>query len=420
MVQTISARQSDCCLASCVRRKYEAHAQFANTAAPGTAPTMRSMPVLGRSGPSSRRCVGCQVAHPGSRPGPRCPAPAANASALLPGSFEQRRNRRPITGVAVADLLHHRGRKRRPPRTFSRYSSISSAGAPARRAPAAVTACFMDGIRAPSGPPPSRGPTGVSGRMPWPRLKIWPGRVPVRFSSSCTGLSVPAVAQTRAAGSIVPCTATGKLISIPGLVDVDPPVDAHHVAPGSMQFAEEARHASAAKCDHRNAAVERQPLNQRSARVRRNIAHIIVRTQRAGQESNTWMALAPRFTCIDAERPEQSTSLPISGATASRRCTFNCLVIQEAARAAAFDHVAASVNGAPTKPINRHLSGPATSPNRTGGLADVAQIVRIGDRERIHVVSKCAQDVDLRTLAGGVVKVFGPIRLRPAAAVGEK
>ena len=27
---------------------------------------------------------------------------------------------------------------------------------------------------------------GVSGRMPWPKLKIWPGRVPVRFSSSKT------------------------------------------------------------------------------------------------------------------------------------------------------------------------------------------------------------------------------------------
>jgi hypothetical protein len=26
--------------------------------------------------------------------------------------------------------------------------------------------------------------TGVSGRMPWPRLKIWPGRAPVRLSSS--------------------------------------------------------------------------------------------------------------------------------------------------------------------------------------------------------------------------------------------
>ena len=28
--------------------------------------------------------------------------------------------------------------------------------------------------------------TGVSGRIPWPRLKMCPGRVPVRFSSSCT------------------------------------------------------------------------------------------------------------------------------------------------------------------------------------------------------------------------------------------
>src|ERR1039457_844416 len=28
--------------------------------------------------------------------------------------------------------------------------------------------------------------TGVSGRIPWPRLKMWPGRVPVRFSNSCT------------------------------------------------------------------------------------------------------------------------------------------------------------------------------------------------------------------------------------------
>src|ERR1019366_8691516 len=28
--------------------------------------------------------------------------------------------------------------------------------------------------------------TGVSGRMPWPRLKMWPGRLPVRLSSSCT------------------------------------------------------------------------------------------------------------------------------------------------------------------------------------------------------------------------------------------
>ena len=26
--------------------------------------------------------------------------------------------------------------------------------------------------------------TGVSGRMPWPRLKMWPGRVPVRRSRS--------------------------------------------------------------------------------------------------------------------------------------------------------------------------------------------------------------------------------------------
>ncbi len=46
--------------------------------------------------------------------------------------------------------------------------------------------------------------TGVSGRMPWPRLKMWPGRVPVRRSRSCTLLRSSGSGANSATGSRLP------------------------------------------------------------------------------------------------------------------------------------------------------------------------------------------------------------------------
>src|SRR5581483_443870 len=46
--------------------------------------------------------------------------------------------------------------------------------------------------------------TGVSGRMPCPRLKMWPGRDPVRRRSSCTRAFNSGSGARRTAGSKLP------------------------------------------------------------------------------------------------------------------------------------------------------------------------------------------------------------------------
>jgi len=64
----------------------------------------------------------------------------------------------------------------------------------------------------------------------------------------------------------------------PGLVDIDAPVDAHYVAAGRVQFLEEACRAGS-EVDHGHAR-RANALDQR-ARIRRHVANIIVRAERA-------------------------------------------------------------------------------------------------------------------------------------------
>ncbi len=49
--------------------------------------------------------------------------------------------------------------------------------------------------------------TGVSGKIPCPRLKICPGLDPVRFSNSCTRARSSGIGAISTAGSRFPCTA---------------------------------------------------------------------------------------------------------------------------------------------------------------------------------------------------------------------
>ena len=119
---------------------------------------------------------------------------------------------------------------------------------------------------------------GVSGRIPWPRLKIWPGREPVRFSSSWTRIFQLGKRREQH-GRIQVALDRGAIADVhPGLVDVDAPIDPHHVAAGGVQFAEKSSRAGA-EVNHRNAGGA-DALDQRAG-IRRDIADIIVGAERA-------------------------------------------------------------------------------------------------------------------------------------------
>src|SRR5205814_9815047 len=64
----------------------------------------------------------------------------------------------------------------------------------------------------------------------------------------------------------------------PSLVDIDAPIDAHHIAARCVQFAEESRTAGS-KVNDRHAC-RPHTLNQ-GARIRGYESHVIVRTERA-------------------------------------------------------------------------------------------------------------------------------------------
>ena len=66
-----------------------------------------------------------------------------------------------------------------------------------------------------------------------------PGLDPVRFSSSCTRARSSGIGAISTAGSDCPAPPQARVADIhPRLVDIDAPVDAHHVAAGCVQFAE--------------------------------------------------------------------------------------------------------------------------------------------------------------------------------------
>src|SRR3990172_9014772 len=50
--------------------------------------------------------------------------------------------------------------------------------------------------------------TGVEGRTPWPRLKMWPGREPARVKTSSARRRTSSGGPRRTTGSRLPCTAT--------------------------------------------------------------------------------------------------------------------------------------------------------------------------------------------------------------------
>ena len=79
--------------------------------------------------------------------------------------------------------------------------------------------------------PASRIAGSVSGSTPWPRLKMWPGRPPLRRSTRGLRSATTSHGARHTAGSRLPCTA---LSPDPGAGHVErhPPVDAHDVGAG--------------------------------------------------------------------------------------------------------------------------------------------------------------------------------------------
>jgi hypothetical protein len=114
--------------------------------------------------------------------------------------------------------------------------------------------------------------------MPWPTLKMCPGRVPVRFSSSAIFIFSSGNGANRATGSRLPCHRRAIADVRPGLVDIDAPIHSHHVAAGRVQLAEEAGSARA-EVNHRHAGGA-DALDE-GARIGLHEAHVIVRPQRA-------------------------------------------------------------------------------------------------------------------------------------------
>ena len=74
--------------------------------------------------------------------------------------------------------------------------------------------------------------TGVPGRMPWPRLKTWPGRPPARRSTSSTPREQPLARREEQRRVEVALQRDAVAEPLARLVERRPPVDADHAAAG--------------------------------------------------------------------------------------------------------------------------------------------------------------------------------------------
>src|SRR5205807_7883452 len=126
----------------------------------------------------------------------------------LPGDLQHRRA--PSGGpVPLPDLLHQLRRRGPPPTEIqeigldvlqrvrtSECHQKDGGGHPARP----VARCTRSVTK-----PTASG--GVPGRMPWPRLKMWPGRPSARLTMSSTRRSISCSGAKSTTGSRFPCTA---------------------------------------------------------------------------------------------------------------------------------------------------------------------------------------------------------------------
>ena len=74
--------------------------------------------------------------------------------------------------------------------------------------------------------------TGVCCSTPWPRLKMWPGRLAAASSTSVARAAIVLRSTSRVIGSRLPCTARSCPTRVPAVGQVDAPVDTNHIATG--------------------------------------------------------------------------------------------------------------------------------------------------------------------------------------------
>ena len=125
--------------------------------------------------------------------------------------------------------------------------------------PARPSACTSSTTR-------SRIAGSVSGRTPWPRLKMWPGWSPA-CSSTARVSAVDHVPGGQAQGGIeVALDGDAGSDPSPGLVEGDPPVHAHHRAAGLGHRRQQLAGADAEE-DGGHVRVGRRPAPRRARRV---------------------------------------------------------------------------------------------------------------------------------------------------------
>ena len=160
--------------------------------------------------------------------------------------------------VVVRDLLEALGRDAAARAcTISRNGRMSSRASPVRRRRSAgrrrrrVIATDSSWTMSTSARTWS---TGVSGRMPWPRLKMWPG--PAARRASRIALRPRGGSRRRAAsstaGSRLPCTATSWPSRAHVGAELDAPVEADHVA-ARLAHERQQRRGAGAEVDDRHA-----------------------------------------------------------------------------------------------------------------------------------------------------------------------
>ena len=222
--------------AAAAASKYFATLSVENCGASGM-PMMRVTPARRELGERRRLMNGVQLRMP-TATGTSGPSRARKRVALSQRQVGQRRAPADRL-VVVPHLLDELGDGGRPPRTRRRYSGISSSddGVPCaiRRTPVIVP-CLLVHV--------ARERLHVldaasTGRMPWPRLKMWPGRPPARASTSSAPASTPVERAEQQRRIEVALDGAIDADALPGLVERRAPVGADHVAARLAQLARE-------------------------------------------------------------------------------------------------------------------------------------------------------------------------------------
>ena len=256
--------------------------------------------------------------------------------------------------------------------------------------------------------------TGVSGRMPWPRLKMWPGPRAGALQQLMHAHAQLGKRSEQHRRIQIALHRRPVADVHPGLVDVDAPVDAHHVAAGGVQLAEKARRAGA-EVDHRNAR-RANALDQR-ARIRRHVANVIVRPQRAHPAIEHLNDARARGHLQHGERAQHVHQLAHQAAPQRLVAIHHLLGLEEIARRPAFDHVARHGERRADESDHRNASGQRRH-HLLNRFADVAQIVGVRNREAVDVVRSPHRIVDHRPFARGEAQLQAH-RLHRQQQIGE-